>query len=69
MVTGVVGKAAVTLPGQPHRPYYAFQFPEYCPGECRVGGEMAVESRGRPPVTAGPQTNTFDAGTADGVRP
>ena len=28
---------------------------------------MAVESRGRPPVTAGPQTNTFHA--ADGGAP
>lgn len=58
MVTGVVGKAAVTLAGQPHRPYiYAFQFPEYCPGECRVGGEMASESRGRPPSHRRPPQN------------
>jgi hypothetical protein len=33
-----------------------------------VGGEMAFESRGRPPQSpSAPHTQMFDAGTADGT--
>lgn len=63
MVTGVVGNAAVTLPGQPHRPYMHFSFRNTARVNAGVGGEMAFESRGRPPShRRPPNTVGFDDG-------